>query len=106
MRDTQLLASLAERPKTALGGKEMYENIFKKAAVYLESLVRYHVFIDGNKRTAIAVSARFLFLNSDDLNAANREIERFVLDVARKKPPIAEIAIWLRRHTQKISHKK
>ncbi|MBI3305432.1 type II toxin-antitoxin system death-on-curing family toxin [Candidatus Parcubacteria bacterium] len=54
VRDAGLLASILERPKTAFGGKEMHRGLFKKAAVYMEGLARYHVFTDGNKRTAIA----------------------------------------------------
>ena len=46
IRDVGLLISLTERPKAIFGGKEFYKTVFKKAAVYLESLVKYHVFLD------------------------------------------------------------
>lgn len=101
IRDTGLLISLSERPKTSFGGKEMYPGIFEKTAVYLESLVEYHVFIDGNKRTSIAAAARFLFLNGYALRAGNKEVERFVLGVAKEKLNLETIAAWFQGHTAK-----
>ena len=50
-RDVGLLMSIVERPKSKFSGQELYKGIFKKVAVYLESLAQYHVFADGNKRT-------------------------------------------------------
>lgn len=102
IRDTGLLISLTERPKTSFGGKEMYPGIFEKAAVYLESLIQYHVFVDGNKRTGIATAARFLFLNGYVLRVGNKEVERFVLEVVKKELNLETIAVWFRRHTTKI----
>jgi death on curing protein len=101
IRDVHLLASLVERPKTSIGGKEMFPNIFEKAAVYLESLAKYHVFIDGNKRTCITASARFLFINGFELTANDKEVVQFVLQVATEKLEIQEIAGWLKTHSKK-----
>ena len=102
VRDVGLLMSLIEKPGGRFGGKDLYAGIFMKAAAYLESLVHYHVFIDGNKRTGIAVAARFFSLNGFELIATNREIEDFVLRVATHKPPIKEIAVWLKAHAKKL----
>lgn len=52
LRDVGALAVCAEKPKSALGGKEMYPTIFLKAAVLLETIARNHPFVDGNTRTA------------------------------------------------------
>lgn len=101
VRDPGLLQSIAERPKTASGGKEMYSGIFVKAAVYLESIVRYHVFVDGNKRTALISMARFLYVNNYQLAATNEAIEKYILKVATEKPEIKEIAAWLKKHSKR-----
>lgn len=101
VRDVGLLASLTERPKAKFGGKEQYRGVFNKAAVYLDSLARYHVFIDGNKRTAIAASARFLFLNGYELIATNREVEKFVLKATIEKLDIATVAKWFKANSRK-----
>lgn len=101
VRDVGLLASLTERPKAKFGGKEQYRGIFNKAAVYLDSLARYHVFVDGNKRAAIAASTRFLFLNGYELIATNKEVEKFVLKVIIEKLDIATIAKWFKANSRK-----
>lgn len=102
MRDVGLLLSLVERPKGSFGGQELHKGLFKKAATYLESLARYHVFVDGNKRTSIAVGARFLFLNGFELTATNKEVENFVLKVVIKKLDLDKIAKWFQAHSRKI----
>jgi len=68
IRDVNLFLSLLERPKMGFGGKPLYSDVFQKAAAYLESLAKFHVFIDGNKRTAFAAASRFLFLNEYNLS--------------------------------------
>lgn len=102
VRDVNLLISLAERPKTSFGGSEVYQTIFEKAAVYLESLVRYHVFVDGNKRTAFVSASRFLFLNGYEFRASNIEVEKFVLKVATEKLDIVTIATWLKKYSREL----
>lgn len=101
VRDVGLLASLTERPKAKFGGKEQHKGVFNKAAVYLDSVACYHVFVDGNKRTAIAASARFLFLNGYELVATNKEVERFVLRAVMKQPEIKDIASWFKSHSER-----
>ena len=102
VRDIHLLESLAERPKMQFGGKELYESIFDKAAVYLESCAYHHVFTDGNKRTAITIAIRFLFLNGYDFDAIDREIEEFMVTAVEKKYTLQKITAWLKTHSKKI----
>lgn len=101
IRDTGLLISITERPKMRVFDKELYEDVFHKAAVYLEGLTQYHVFSDGNKRTGIAATARFLFQNGFTLEVTNKDLETFVLKVAVKRLDIERIASWLRDHSRK-----
>ncbi|MDP3948650.1 MAG: type II toxin-antitoxin system death-on-curing family toxin [bacterium] len=101
LRDAGLLASTMERPKTSFGGNEIFKTVFEKAATYFESLAMYHVFLDGNKRTAIVASARFLYINNFELTATNREVENFVLKIIKEKLEIKEIAVWLKKHSKK-----
>lgn len=101
VRDINLLASAAHKPQTAIGGAEAYGDIFEKAAVYLEAFVNYHVFNDGNKRTAIAVTAYFLHLNGYALQCSNREMVDVVLQVANKQKDIAKIVPWLKGNAKR-----
>ena len=105
VRDVGLFISLAHRPKTAVFGKEAFPGIWKKAAVYFESLAQYHVFVDGNKRTALAVSSRFLYMNGYVLAVSNKEMEKFALEVANKKHDLNAISSWLKKHSKKVKRK-
>jgi death on curing protein len=100
VRDIGLLQSIAEKPKTIIGGKPAYKAMFEKTAVYFEALVNYRVFIDGNKRTAIGVSARFLHINGYTLTAPNEEMEKFTLKTVAQKLEIKEIAKWFKKHAK------
>lgn len=101
IRDVGLLTSVCRRPQASFGGKEQFASLFEKAAVYLDGLARYHVFLDGNKRTAVVSCARFLFVNGYELTATNKEVERYVLFLVNKKPEIPEIARWMKHHVKK-----
>lgn len=102
VRDVGIVSSAASRPRTSFGGKEFYVTIFEKAAAYFESIALFYPFIDGNKRTAIAIAARFLFLNGYSLEVPNSVLEKFVLDAVVKKYKIERIATWFKKHSKKI----
>lgn len=65
----------------------------------LEGLAKYHVLADGNKRTALAISARLLYMNGYRLTATNKELEIFAVSVVVDDLGVAEITDWLRTHT-------
>ncbi|KKU04958.1 MAG: death-on-curing family protein [Parcubacteria group bacterium GW2011_GWA2_45_30] len=102
VRDVNLLESMTERPKMQFGGKNLYETIFKKAAAYFESCAYHHVFIDGNKRTAISIAIRFLFLNGYEFKISNEEMENFVLSAVENKYQLNKMAEWFEKHSKKI----
>ena len=64
----------------------------------MHSLLLNHVFVDGNKRTAIVSTIEFLILNGKKIKAANEEIVDFTLWVENKKPSIEQIAQRLEKH--------
>ena len=100
LRDLGLLISACERPKTALFGKEQFPDVFSKAATYLESIARHHVFVDGNKRTALVAAARFLETNGFRVMCSNKQLEDLVLTVVTKHPEVETIAQTLRGYTK------
>ena len=102
VREIELLRSIVERPKTSFGGNDMYPGIFIKAACYLESTAKFHIFIDGNKRTSFALAVRFLETNGYIFVGENVEVERFVLSVVTHKLELADIAIWLKKNSKKV----
>jgi len=101
VRDMNLLFSVTERPKTSLMGQEMFPDVFMKASAYLEALAVYHVFSDGNKRTALAVAAVFMEANGYSFLAPEETTVRFMVAVAKKKKETKEIAAWIKRKSKK-----
>ncbi len=104
VREPELLKSIAQKPKASFGGQDLYPNIFAKAAALYEALCNYHVFLDGNKRTAVVSMYRFLVINGYDLTATNQELEEYTLNLATSHPDLAEVAGWIQRHS--IADKK
>ena len=101
IRDTGLLLSALERPKSGFGDTELYPDIFSKSAALMESLIKNHPFIDGNKRTAITSTAIFLQINGHNLKTSQKELERFTLKIAVKKVSLEDTAKWFREHTSR-----
>ncbi len=106
VREPELLQSIAAKPAASFAGKELYPGTFLKAAVLLEAVANYHVFVDGNKRTSFIAASRFLYLNGYTFSPSNKEVEGFVLAVATKEKSITDIAAWLRKHSKKIKKRQ
>jgi len=100
VRDLNVLQSAVERPKATFDGKELYPDIFSKAAALLESLVNNHPFLDGNKRTGITAIGVFLQMNVCFLIADNPQVSQFVLKVAQSELDRKEIADWLEENSE------
>ena len=64
IRDRGLLEAALYRPQTGY-----YADLIEEAAALWESLAQNHPFIDGNKRTAFAVTYTFLAINGARITA-------------------------------------
>lgn len=102
IRDLGLVESAISRPKATFGEKDLYPDIFTKAAALFHSLMFNHAFVDGNKRTTISTTARFLNLNGYNLDVSMREFVDFPLRVENNHLSYEEIAKWLKKHAKKI----
>jgi death-on-curing protein len=67
------------------------------AASYLCGFVQKQVFVDGNKRTGLAIALTFLRLNGYELNVDKAELLAFVLSIARNEMDQPAAAMWLRQ---------
>jgi len=99
VRDLGLLESAVAHPHATFGGKELYPDLFVKAAALMFSLVNNHPFVDGNKCTGVTATGLFLRLNGRKLIAPSEALEDFTLRVATKEIELSDLAIWLRRNT-------
>lgn len=106
VRDVQLLQSIAKKPQMRFAGKQLYANVLAQAAVLLEAIANYHVFIDGNKRTAFVAAARFLHLNGYEIQSSNKGVEKEMLKVATGKMSVKDIELWLKKHSTRMPRKR
>lgn len=98
IRDLGLLGSAAARPAASAFGADAYTDVWLKAAALLQSLVKNHPLVDGNKRLGWLSTAVFLDLNGVDVTrASNDEVYDFVMAVAAGQQSVPEIAEGLRR---------
>lgn len=101
IRDLGLIQSALARPQASFGGEDLYPTVLDKAAALFHSLIFNHAFMDGNKRTSITTTARFLYINGYELTAEKEEFVAFPLRVENKHLSLEEIAEWLRAHVRK-----
>jgi len=99
VRDLSMLLSALGRPQATVGDRDLYAGIFPKGAALLDSLIRNHPFVDGNKRTAVAAAALFLRLNGYSLVVGQEEMVRFTLACAQSQVELENIAGWLRENS-------
>jgi death on curing protein len=99
IRDLGLLISAVERPRSGLVDTELYPGLMLKTAALMDSLVRNHPFVDGNKRTAISAAAIFLRVNGYRLLVDNEEMVRFALACAQSQLTLSEIEDWFSIHS-------
>ena len=99
VRDLGMLLSALGRPPASYDQRDLHPDIFTMVAALMDSLIRNHPFIDGNKRTGLAAAAMFLHINGFGLNITNAELEMFTLEVAQSQHSIDEIAVWFQLHT-------
>lgn len=101
VRDLGLVESAVARPQSSFGGEDLYPDIFSKAAALLQSLLKNHPFVDGNKRTAISSAGIFLKKNGWKLKNKHKEEVEFAVKVDNQNLSLEEIASWLEKNSIK-----
>ncbi len=75
VRELGLLAAAVARPQATFDGEDLYPDLLTKAAALMDSLVRNHPFVDGNKRTGITAAGLFVMIDGWQLTASSAELE-------------------------------
>lgn len=101
VRDNSLLLSTEQLPQQSAFGQELYPSPFLKATVYARNIITSHPFLDGNKRSGITCAAVFLENNGFKATAKKGEFEAYAIQIAKEKPPLEDIAEWLKVHFKK-----
>lgn len=102
VRDQGLFASCVERAATTLYGQDAYPTLEHKAAALLESFIKNHPMIDGNKRSGWISANVFLELNCVDVVCTQEDAFDFILGVATGSYDFDDIVRWLSSRTQPL----
>lgn len=100
VRDLGMLLSALGRNQATFEEKDLYPDLFLKTAALMDSLVRNHPFVDGNKRTAITSAALFLRMNGYRLVVENPVMVQFTLACAQSQLSLDEISDWFRLYSK------
>ena len=95
VRDFGLLDSAAHRPQATAFGDDAYPDLDTKAAVLLESIVRDHPLVDGNKRLSWVAVVVFYGLNGLALRAPEDPAYDLVIVVAECRLDYSEVSTQL-----------
>jgi death-on-curing protein len=97
VRDMGLLGAAAARPQTTVFGEDAYPDVWAKAAALLQSIVKNHALVDGNKRLGWLATAVLLELNGiEAVRSTNDDVYDLVVNVAAGHDSIDRIATVLR----------
>ena len=104
------LSMAVNLPKQHIFGKDLYPDVFSKAAVLLINLIKKHPFHNANKRTAFLAAYIFLKLNGYSLKMENQEVVGFVVKIATYQGEFDELkeatTDVLKNNSKKIDTKK
>jgi death-on-curing protein len=103
IRDIGLIESAVARPQATFGGKHLYSSLFDRAAALLQSLLKKHPFVDGNKRTALVSAGVFLKKNGYKLINNHKQEVEFAIRVDNGNLTVEQISKWLKEHSVKIT---
>lgn len=76
---------LCNAPFQSCWGRDLYPNVYIKAAKVMEGFATHQVFTNGNKRLAVGATMQFLKSQNIEFEMNQKDIYEFVMDVANKK---------------------
>jgi len=89
------LNMLVNLPQQTFCGVEIYSNIQLKSAVLFRSIIKKHVFINANKRTALMTLDIFLEMNGYRLCIGRKEGLEYTVAVDTEDIELEDIARWV-----------
>jgi len=95
-----LVHACAERPFTDIYRFIPFPHTLHKAAVLMDTLIRFHPFIDGNKRVALLSTYCFLYWNGYNLKIPEGAAQ-FTVEIAEGKHGINNVLQWIARNSKR-----
>jgi len=78
------------------------KDIYTKSARALYGIVKNHPFVDGNKRTAIAISEAVLRESNIKFIAADEALWDIVHNINKEETAFIQVLNWLKKNVDKI----
>jgi|WetSurMetagenome_2_1015567.scaffolds.fasta_scaffold226386_1 death on curing protein len=102
VRDLNALDSALGAPQASYSGQFLMD-IFEMAATYLNSIAINHPFVDGNKRTALASSLTFLFMNGYEIDELyDEELADKTLELITRKITKSDLKEYFKSRSKEI----
>jgi len=95
-----LVHACAERPFTDIYRFVPFPHTLHKAAVLMDTLIRFHPFIDGNKRVALLSTFCLLYWNGYNLKIPE-DAAQFTVEIAEGKHAINDVLQWIVRNSKR-----
>ena len=102
IRDLHALNAAIKRPFSTFDGKDLYPTIYDKAAALVESLVKNHAFIDGNKRIGYVMLRFYLIESGYDLSASQTDKYNFIIEISKGNLDFEGIKEWIVSNARQI----
>ncbi|QRF76212.1 death-on-curing family protein [Thermoplasmatales archaeon] len=103
-----MIEAISQKPELTVSGEKLYRDIFKEAASLMESIIRMHPFVDGNKRTSLAVLIEYLWKNGYVIFLPLNSVRRTVLiamattqDEDSVNNLLDETSVWIEKYAFK-----
>jgi death-on-curing protein len=93
-----LLEDIAKRPSQKHYDHVPFPDIYSRCATLMETIIKWHPFVDGNKRTALAVAYSYIYKNYFILLTPLNAV-RFSVLIARDEKNFEDIKEWVQTHT-------
>jgi death-on-curing protein len=94
-----MLRVCIERPFFELRQHTPFPHTLHKATVLLESIINYHPFVDGNKRTALLALYYYLQWNGYEFMIPD-DADVFITEIAQGKHNLRAIFTWVNSHSK------
>jgi death-on-curing protein len=95
VRSMDLLESALAQPQACYGGDYLHSVPFGMAAAYHYHVVRNHPFLDGNKRSGVALAIVFLDWQGVSLRSDNEGVVDITIRVAEGRATKDDVAEFL-----------
>jgi len=86
---------------TCVFGYEPFPDVIAKASALLHSIITFHPFMDGNKRTALLATFFFLYFNGYSFTITEEAVQVTRQIAMGKIKEIETVALWLSKNARR-----